>query len=97
MQTETEGLKKLRSWIAADEKRNQSALADELKIKQPSVSAWLRGVARPDAHLRTMLEHLTGIPATDWFTDEERAQIRGARAKGRRQGRAKGRRAPAAA
>jgi transcriptional regulator with XRE-family HTH domain len=51
----------------------QSWLALETGVRQPSVSAWVRGHSRPDPHLRPALERLIGIPADDWMTDEEYA------------------------
>lgn len=50
---------------------SQTAVAASLKITQNSVSLWVRGLSRPEAHLRTALETVLGIPAADWLTDSE--------------------------
>ena len=61
--------------------RSQSELAATLGIKQPSVSVWLRGQARPEPHLREAIEILTGIPQHAWDTTEERAVVERIRAR----------------
>lgn len=70
----------LRRWIEADRDRSQSSLARLLSVSQPSVSAWLAGPNRPEAHHREALEALTGIPADDWKTSHERALVQRIRA-----------------
>lgn len=50
---------------------SQQALADLLGIKQSSVSLWVSGRSRPEAHLRLALEGLWEIPAESWLTLEE--------------------------
>lgn len=65
----------LREWLSADESRSQSWLARTLNVSQPSVSAWLTGASRPEAHHREALEALTGIPADEWKTSDERALV----------------------
>jgi len=50
---------------------SQTEIAKILQIKQPSISNWLNGKARPEIGLRTALERLIGIPANDWKTKQE--------------------------
>lgn len=71
----TPGARALKQFIGDDKSRSQRFLADELSVSQPSVSAWIRGTARPEAHYRAAIEILTGIPAADWQTDEERMVV----------------------
>lgn len=59
--------------------RSQSWLARQLSIKQSSVSLWVHGRARPETHLRTILEALLGIPRDSWLTKAESLQIQKAR------------------
>jgi transcriptional regulator with XRE-family HTH domain len=54
---------------------SQSSLAKSLDVSQPAVSAWLCGRARPEPHVREAIEILTGIPASGWGTDDERAFV----------------------
>jgi DNA-binding transcriptional regulator YdaS (Cro superfamily) len=71
--------KALARWQAAGPRRQrgQSAIARALGVSQPAVSAWLKGVSRPEGYLRReALEELTGgaVKAADWTTPEERRQ-----------------------
>lgn len=65
----------LRRWIEAEASRSQSSLARALGVSQPSVSAWIAGPNRPEAHHREALEAITGVPADDWKTERERALV----------------------
>lgn len=76
---ETRGLERLRRWLEADASRSQTTLATLLGLKQPSISAWLRGHSRPEALQRQLLELHCGIPSDDWYTDDERTSLRRAR------------------
>lgn len=80
MSTDITPREALRVWIDADPERSQSTLARTLGVSQPSVSAWLAGTSRPEAHHREALELLTGIPADAWKTDVERALVARTRA-----------------
>jgi transcriptional regulator with XRE-family HTH domain len=68
----TPAAKALKRWIAAN--TSQTAVADVLGVKQPTVSAWVSGQARPEPHLRDVLEELTGIPTEQWELKAERDQ-----------------------
>lgn len=46
-------------------------------MKQPSVSGWVRMLARPEQHHRIAIERLLQIPASDWMTDGELAVASG--------------------
>lgn len=71
----TRGAASLKAFLADHDDWNQAKLAGFLGISQPSVSSWIRGVTRPEPHLREAVEILTGIPAKDWDTDGERALV----------------------
>jgi hypothetical protein len=78
---ETEGRTQLLAWLAApgDPPRSQSSLSRQLGLNQSAVSQWARGLSRPDAHMRDVLEFLCGIPARAWQTPAERAVVLAAR------------------
>ncbi len=59
--------------------RSQSWLGREIKIAQPSVGMWVHGEARPEPHLREIIEIRLGIPASAWTTTAERDAIQQAR------------------
>lgn len=71
MITNTRGRVALGEYLASEGAMTQTEIASILDIKQPSISNWLRGLARPEPHLRVALEKLIGIPATDWQTKKE--------------------------
>jgi len=50
----------------------QAELARRLKVKQPSVSEWVRMNTRPESHYRQAIQRELGILADDWMTDTER-------------------------
>ena len=60
--------------------KTQKWLAELLSVRQPQISRWCAGDARPGATERVALRELLGIPEADWLTDEERALVK--RAKG---------------
>ncbi len=64
---------RLADWLG-EPGRTQAKLARDLGLSGASVSAWLSGHARPEAHYRIALERITGgaVPATSWMTDKER-------------------------
>lgn len=71
----------LQAWLdGPGPERTQAALARTLGIAGPSVNGWVMGRSRPEPHLRLSLEILTGIPASDWDTDDERAVVERVRA-----------------
>ena len=70
----TTARKALKAFLAAGS-LSQSSLAARLGIAQPSVSAWLAGTTRPQAHYREAIERIAGVPAKDWQTDDERARV----------------------
>jgi transcriptional regulator with XRE-family HTH domain len=72
--TETRGRALLRAFLDEDPARSQRWLAVLLGIEQPSVSAWLRGLSRPEPHLRDALAQIARIPAQEWETPGERRQ-----------------------
>jgi transcriptional regulator with XRE-family HTH domain len=73
----TKGRTLLLAWIADDPgNRTQSEIARRLKVKQPSVNAWVAGYAVPNALHRAGLEALTDIPATFWRTARETELLR---------------------
>ncbi len=75
MASSTRANKRLQEWVAQDPKeRTGTAIAKALGVRQPSVSGWLLGNSRPEAHLRLALELLTGgfVVAVDWMTSRER-------------------------
>lgn len=78
-ETATRGRQQLQAWVEAEPTRNQTTLAELLEVKQPTVSAWLRGRARPDALQRELIEARTGVPTDAWFTAEELEAVRRAR------------------
>jgi hypothetical protein len=58
-------------------RRTQAWLATQLGVKQPIVSKWVRGLSRPEPHLRDAIEVLFPgrVLAADWRTDEEAGLI----------------------
>ena len=75
----TDGLRRLREWIAARE-LSQGEFAAKVKLKQQSVSQILRGVVTPSSGVLHAIEALTGIETEAWLTPEERARVDHARA-----------------
>jgi transcriptional regulator with XRE-family HTH domain len=76
----TLGRQLLVGWLTEDGAgRSQSKLAELLGIGQSSVSLWVHGRSRPDAHIREALEVITGVPRGAWETDDERAVVTRAR------------------
>lgn len=71
---ETQGREALRIKMA-EQGLSQQALAEKLGIKQPSVSAWLKGESRPDASQRDGIELILGIPREWWRTKEEQERL----------------------
>ena len=82
MATPTRASAALRSWLAdpAHPERSQVSLAASLHCVQPAVAAWVAERSRPQAHLRTAVEMVAGIPASWWELPEERAQVEAVRA-----------------
>lgn len=62
------------------EECTQVQIADALGVGQSAVSHWVRGNSRPEAHHRTALFLLLGIPTRAWMTSEEAAMVRRVRA-----------------
>jgi transcriptional regulator with XRE-family HTH domain len=75
MNTDVPARAALAAWLDADAARSQSSLARKLSLRQSAVSLWIRGSSRPEPHLREALALITGIPAADWETTEERALV----------------------
>ena len=73
----TNARKALKAFLSAGS-LSQSSLAARLGIAQPSVSAWLAGTTRPQAHYREAIERIAGVPARDWQTDDERTWVESA-------------------
>lgn len=76
--TATEGMRKLLTWLAESSgghRRTRAGVAETCGVSGPAVSAWARGVSRPEPQYRKILESLCGIAAEDWLTDDERAEI----------------------
>jgi predicted transcriptional regulator len=67
----------LREWVApaGQRQRSNALIANVLGISGPAVSAWLRGVARPEHYHRVALQVLTGIRVETWDTAAERALL----------------------
>lgn len=78
---ETEGRALLLAWLSASSEppRSQSSLARQVRLNQSAVSQWTRGLSRPDAHMREVLEIVCGIPARAWQTRTEQALVVAAR------------------
>lgn len=72
---DTAGRTKLRAWLDK-EKANYSELARRLGTNPSTVSRWLSGDARPDPQYRPLLEHLAGIPDSDWLTKKEHKTVK---------------------
>lgn len=47
----------------------QQGLADALGVTQQAVSAWLRGVTRPNYETRMKITGLLGVAIDDWGVD----------------------------
>ena len=66
----TKGARDLKRRLTPEPHLTQARLARELGVTQQAISAWLRGVARPDPERRAKLEELTGVAIADWDVDE---------------------------
>lgn len=55
---------------------SQEALARVLEMNQSAVSNWERGRSRPQAHRRTAIEQLLGVPSEAWLTTAEKRALR---------------------
>lgn len=73
---ETAALAALKRWMRKGRGRTHGAIARALRVSQPSVTAWLQGACRPEAHNRAMLETLTGgeVRASSWLLPKERSE-----------------------
>lgn len=76
----TEGRRLLCLWLD-DPGRSQAKFAAALGVGQPSVSLWVRGISRPEPHLREAIEIVAGIQRDAWTTSDERDAIEGVRAR----------------
>lgn len=74
----TEGQRRLIEWldtevdVESEPKRTQQLIATKLGINQSAVSAWRRGVSRPEPHFRDALKELCDIPPSCWENADER-------------------------
>ncbi len=71
----TEGRQQLAAWMDADKNRTQAFVAEQVGTSQPAVSAWLRGIYRPEPPYRSALKLLAGIPEEAWLTSAERRAL----------------------
>lgn len=62
---------KLRGWLE-EKNLKQADLARALNVTPQSVSGWFRGVTKPDAVCALGIERVTGIPASEWMSAEQR-------------------------
>ncbi len=73
--TDTRGRTLLRKFLDGKDGHTQSWLAKLLRIGQPSVSLWMRGLSRPEDHHRRALQQIAGIPAESWQTPDEKKVV----------------------
>lgn len=78
MNPNTDGLRRLRDWIAA-RGLSQGEFASLVQLKQQSVSQILRGVVTPSSGVLHAIEALTGIETEAWLDAEELARVEHAR------------------
>lgn len=71
------GSRLLRDWLVASGKR-QSDLAKAVGVSQGTLSRWLSGDLVPDAHNQDILEKLTGVARSAWWTAKERRKFEAA-------------------
>lgn len=76
---DTDGLRRLRDWIAARD-LSQSEFARRVQLKQQSVSQILAGKVTPSSGVLHAIEQLTGIETEAWLDEQERARVEHARA-----------------
>jgi len=52
--------------------------AEQLDTAHPALLAWLKGICKPDAYRRELIELWTGgtIPRLAWLSDRERAALK---------------------
>ncbi len=74
----TEGRRRLASYLKPVGSVAQATLAATMNIGQQTISAWKRGTCRPEPHHRDALERIAGIPAESWYSPDELAMSRGA-------------------
>lgn len=53
--------------------RTAYRVAKSIGARPDSVYRWLSGKARPEPHFRDALERVFQVPASSWYTSEERA------------------------
>ncbi len=56
----------------------QAAIAKGIDAKQQYVSAWARGLSRPEPPYRDALQRVYGLPVTAWYSADELAVSQGA-------------------
>lgn len=66
--------KQLIEWLKKRD-QTQTWLAEELGIAPAVLWRWLVGERTPHIDGAARVEALTGIPAREWMTDEERARL----------------------
>lgn len=71
MDNENEGRHLLAAWLL-NKRKTAKSLADTLRVSAASVSYWLDGSRRPDAHSRELLALLCGIEPNRWQVAKER-------------------------
>lgn len=75
----TDGARSLAQWLRGT-RTSQEALGDALGVSQATVSAWVRGTARPESHFREAMELLARVTREQWETPDERAVVERVRA-----------------
>lgn len=75
---DTQSRRALVAWMRANPLRTQVWLGEKLGVYQTAVSRWVRGSARPEAHLRPLLEKLSDghVSEAGWLTSQERVAVK---------------------
>lgn len=70
----TKAQRRLAALLGQSGSVSRAAVGRRLGVTGQAVSAWARGLSRPQYWHRMALERLFGIPAVDWETNSERAR-----------------------
>lgn len=77
----SEGAKKLAAFIDKSG-LSRKRTAEAVDSTHPALLAWLRGICKPDAYRRALIERWTAgaVPASAWLSEPERTYLRKIRA-----------------
>lgn len=62
------GARQLKKLVAPQRKMSQRQLALKMGLSSQAITAWVKGISKPDAAHQKMLHELLGIDPSEWVT-----------------------------